>query len=176
MNVPLSQYLSLKQISGTLFDDLLELGNREQEALGHLVETLLPSANTLRETLRLSREIALRDECAIADVLTRQELREVLEQEGASRKQKQHLLLVELKRLRYPEISRISLELEKGLRELIKETGLRLELPKDLEGDTLSLTISAKSPEDFLELSKKLEILGGHLETKRIFSLLRGSC
>lgn len=175
MNTSLSQYLSQKQITGTLFEDLLEVGDREQEVLGCLVETLLPSANTLREILRMSREIALRDGQAIADVLMRPELREAVEQEGKSRKQKQHQLLVELKRLRYPEISKVLLELEKGLRELIKETGLRLELPKDLEGDTLTMTVHAKSPEDCLDLSRKLEILGEHPETRRIFSLLRGS-
>ncbi len=169
----IEQYINEKRLEGTLRSRLEESSPSERQALAPVLE-LSPSANTLQEILRLAGEIAARDQQELSRILSSSALASVIEQEDLNRKQKQKLLRQSLEDLRYPELKKLRDELEYHQKTIRKECGLRLSLPEDLEGDSLTLEVSARSPEDFKALSLRFEELAEHPSTKAVFAILGG--
>ena len=64
--------------------------------------------------------------------------------------------------------------LEQCVRELAQASGLRLELPEEFEGDSVKISVSAKSVEDVQALARKFQIAAGHDAAKTLFAILRG--
>ncbi len=169
----LKQYVEEKHVGGSLRERLEALGVDEQEALCAIL-ALSPSANTLQELLRLSVEIAARDGVSLHSVLSSEELLAILEREGVNRKEKQKLLRALLEETRFPEMKKIRDSLSAHQAQLRKECGLRLSLPEDLEGDSVSLEISARSPKDLEQLAARIKQLAKHPSTKAVFDILGG--
>ena len=139
----------------------------------HLVE-LSPSKNTESGLLELARQIAKRDDRDWKDILSEPEIFEVCAKSDMGRKDKLRSIRVRLEKLRFPLLKKLEAELDSSKKVIQKELGLTVELPVDLEGDTVSLRIKARSQADIAHASKKLEVLAEMTEMKRIFSILSG--
>ncbi len=157
-----------------LRDRILKLDTKDQQALSSILEESHPSANTLRDILRLASEVAARDKISLAEVFTQESVSLLLGREGLSRKDKQRLIKKEMERLRYPERRRLEDRAQELCRELVKDTGLRMELPKDLEGGTIAVRVSERSPEGFAEIADKFNQLSQHPSCVSLFNLLNG--
>lgn len=172
MPCPIESYIQEKHVEGVLKARLEELLPEERQALEPLL-ALGPSANTLQEILRIAAELAVRDSQALASVLSSASA-PVISREGVGRKQKQKLIREALQDLRYPELKRLKENLELHQQKIRKDCGLKLQLPDDLEGDSLSVEVSARSSEELLKLSERFRELAEHPSTKAVFEILGG--
>ena len=174
MQAELRSYITERHISGTLCERLESLDSNSAAAVCQLLREVAPSANTLREYLRLLDEVALRDQSTIATLLGDRHLSDTLAEVGISRKEKQKKVRTHLERLRYPELSAIADRLEGCTKSLLQKTGVRVELPQDYEGDKVQVTLSARSPSEFVELAAKLSALAAEEQCSELFAILRG--
>jgi hypothetical protein len=170
----IKDYIAAKHVSGKLLSRLQALSGDDAGAVAALVEAINPSANALRGLLQLADEICLRDGVKMQQVLTVASIKAVLENDKLSRKEKQKEIRFELETVRYPVLSALRRELTQAQAELVRDTGIRLEAPVNLEGEMLFVSLSARSADEFGRLAEKLQSLALHPATKRIFELLRG--
>ena len=169
----LETFIEERQVDEKLRAKLFELAPEERGSVENLISQLSPSANTLREYLRLGEEIAIREERSLDAVLGSLEISQLLEY-PSSKKERQKLIRQALEQQRFPKVHKLRSELESCQKEILADLGLRIELPRDLEGDTLSVTISAKNARDFEAQGVKMTELSAHPALARIYSLLKG--
>ena len=173
MRTEIATYAAARRLDAGLRERLEQL---ELEA-GDCVEELLaldPSANTLRDLIRLSEEICARDGIEFSALLQSPEVRAVFTRENASRKEKQKLLRAALEERRYPEVQKIRRQLEELRTSIRSECGVAIEYPQDFEGDSVSLSLSARSVEELQELAKKIEAAAAHPDMTKLFNALHG--
>ncbi len=170
----IATYIHDKHVAGTLAEDLLSLSPADRQAVERVLQEVSPSANTLRSYLQLAQEIAARDSASIAEVLDTTGLRKAVDREGVSRKEKQKLVRQELEALRYPMVAKLQARLHQSVATLRKECGLRFVLPKDLEGDSVEIRVSARSADDLRTLAKQFEQAAECEATGELFRVLRG--
>ena len=169
----IGSFIEERRVDAKFQSRLNELQETEQVIVERLIQCLSPSANTLRELIRLAEEIAARESRSLLDVLSAEKINQLLEH-SSSKKERQRLIRQELEQQRFPKLHKLHAELNQYQTQLLNDLGLRLELPRDLEGDTLSLTISAKTARDFERQGAKITELSTHPALARIFSLLKG--
>ena len=144
------------------------------QLLGDILQGLRPSANNLREILRLSEEIAARDKLNLHSVFTLAGLDSILSNEKLSRADKTKKLKNELADLRYPERARMAARLRELQKELVKATGVRVKFPEDLEGDSLLIELRAKDTQQMRGHGESLSKTSEHPALREIFDILRG--
>lgn len=179
VNSALQSFLQDRQVEGEFRAQLLALDAGTQAAVGQLVSVLAPSANALRELLSMATDVAARDRVTLQDVLSEREILTLVadldsQQRSSNKKQlfaevKQHLFA-----RRYPEVARVQSRLAALQKEIATRFGLRVELPPELEGDTLSVSIKARSVDDFAKLGAAMQELSRSQQLREIYALLKG--
>ena len=172
---PLSDYLRERQVEHGLSARLQGLGVSERGFFEQLVTRLRPSANFLRDVLDLVEQIAGKERIQLAALTA--ELGETSAMQEESRlgpKDRQRELKKCLERRRFPETARIETALVERQRGLAKDTGLRVQYPDDLEGDSLTLTLQFSSSQKLGEMSRAIEQLAADPRLEEMFSLLKG--
>ena len=136
--------------------ELSHLPKSVADALVALFQDLKLSLNRQRETLRLFREISARDGISLTElidgVLSR--LGEMDETFGSA--ELSRWLRTDLKRRRYPNITRAESKFQQLLRHLRLGQGLKLTPPKDFEGTTYKIEVGFDSPEALHRRAKRL--------------------
>jgi hypothetical protein len=171
----LSDYIAEKRVDEKFALRLIEAPEPEQQALLALIAATNPSANTLRQFVRLAEEISLRDRVPLSSVLAETEIRSILA-EPTSRKERQKFVRLALERRRYPLMSGLYRRLESFQREVLEKWGLEVEFPQDLEGDEISLTVSFRSAEELAKYSASTGEFAQSSELDEMFKLLKGEC
>ena len=173
---PLQEFISERRIDGALLETIEELVPENEAVLLSLIDALRPSANTLRELLRLSREICVRDKISLRALLGDGEkaLSEIWGGEEVPAKEKQRKLRRFLELRRYPEKSRLEEKAKTLSREIRDRYGVDLGLPEELEGDSLSVQLQIRTPAQLEELSEKLSACAKGPEIEALFRLLLG--
>lgn len=138
------------------------------------ISLLSPSKNAEAGFLELARQIARRDDLEVEQVLGDEEIIEVCSREKLGRKDKLKLVRLKLEQIRFPLLKELEGRLESCKKTVQKELGLTLDLPDQLEGDTVSVRLKFRSGADILVASQKLESLAEMEETQEIFSILLG--
>ncbi len=137
--------------------------------------SMAPSENLLREFMRLAEETARRDKLSVESIFADEQITKLIADETKStRKARQKKLRQILEEKRYPEMTQIRNELSELTSEMIRTHGIRVSLPEDLEGDTITLSVQAKSEKGLQQLGEQLIALSQSDQTKRLFSLLKG--
>ena len=142
--------------------------------LPQYLENLKPSENAARALSHLARQIAKRDDILEKDVLGQEEILEICSREKLGRKDKLKNIRAFLEKQRYPEKAKIEKELNECLEKIRKEHSLKLNLPKELEGDSLDFSFSFKNPSELKEFSRKIEKLSEDRNLEEIFDILTG--
>jgi len=110
-----------------------------------LFENLKLSLNKQREVLSMVREIALREECSVGEVLQEKGFQDILNHGDLDRNQKTRTARLHLKQRRYPALTAA----EKAFGELIKDlklkSGIKLIPPHNFEGSNYTLTLNFKN-------------------------------
>ncbi len=170
----LQDYIEAKKVDSALETRLRALGPLALDAVSQIISVTNPSANTLREVLRLAEEISARDGVSLGAVIGDSVFLELLSADGLSRKEKQKQLKLFLHRVRYPLSAAFKDRLKACQQRLLAKTGLKLDYPDDFEGDKIKLELSFRSPEELAEYGDTLLRLGSDEDCAELFALLKG--
>jgi hypothetical protein len=152
----------------------LRLSPSDRDALLELAQRLRIGENHFRDLLDWLEEIALRDGVGLCEVLKGELFVNTLSDPRLGRNDKLKRVKEELRRLRFPRLSRIEDEIQGKIRKLKLGPRIRMTVPPSLEGGALAVQIKAASHE---ELKHSVQELAGALEKKEmeeIFLFLRG--
>ena len=170
-----ASFFEERQIAGDFRQELESFVGADKASLELLITSLRPSANSLRDVIGIVREISGRDKLSFAEVLSESEIATLLTPGSQlGRKEIKRRLDELLRRRRYPESTRIEQQLELKVKAIAKDVGLRLQLPEDLEGDAVTVTLSLSSAEGAQEAAKKLLSLAAHQEFASLLKVLKG--
>ncbi len=137
----------------------LELSMLEQNAVvafANLFGDLKLSLNKQREIIILVKEIALREDMSIFEVLEENYLQEILNNKELDRTQKTRKIRSYLKKRRFPALSKAENEFKINVKELKLGSGAKLIPPNNFEGNTYTLSLYFKNKK---ELNDRLAIL-----------------
>jgi hypothetical protein len=143
----------------------------DQAALLTLARELQLNDNHLRDFLDWLEEIALRDRCTVSAVLAGPEIQRHLCAKTA-RTEKLKAVKESLRRVRYPRLSRLEEDLRAAIKALDLGGRVRVSFPPTLEGDEVTVTITARNAK---ELDDCLTRLRRRLEEggfQQLFDLL----
>ena len=146
----------------------LKLTEADQEALLGLVQGLKMGENHLRDFLDWLGEIALRDGVSLSDVL------KISSDPRLGRSDKLKQIKEEVRRLRFPRLSRIEGEIQKRIREMRLKPQVQISVPPGLEGGSLTLQVRAGSYEELRELFGEIGRAFDSKAMREIFDLLAG--
>ncbi len=143
----------------------------DQAALLPLAEELQLGENHLRDFLDWLEEIVLRDGGAIHSLLARPELRRPLDAK-LSRNDKLKAVKDVLRKLRYPQLSRLEDDLRVAVKALDLGGRVRVSFPPAFEGNEMTVEITARNVQELDENVTRLRqrITDGALQ--RVFDLL----
>jgi hypothetical protein len=167
-------YSSSRGFHKKTVDRWLLLPEADQKPLLELAETLKLGENHFRDFFDWLKEIALRDGSSLGQVLKREAFTRVLSDPRLGRSDKLKCLKEEVRRLRFPRLSRIEEEIEEKIGNLKLKGQIQMNVPPGLEGGALTIQIRATS---FDELRRLVMELGHTLEgdsVREIFALLSG--
>lgn len=143
----------------------------DQAALLTLARELQLNDNHLRDFLDWLEEIVLRDRCTVGAVLAGPEIQRQLRAKTA-RSEKLKAVKESLRKVRYPRLSRLEEDLRTAIKALDLGGRVRVSFPPALEGDEVTVTITARNAK---ELGDGLTRLRQRLEEggfQKLFDLL----
>jgi hypothetical protein len=142
----LSEPLQNSILSNTIsLPMVLELsGMSENDAKGFikLFNTLNLSLNKQREILTMVKEIAMREDKTVRQVIDESHLKRILMDENLDKNQKIHNIRIYLKQRRFPTIVNTEKSYEKYHQKLNLERGFKLIPPTNFESPTYTLQLS----------------------------------
>lgn len=164
----LQEYVLNKTLSLTIALELGALDNHAGVVFADLFDELKTSLNKQKEIISLTKEIALRDDSSILEVLQENGLNKIINSKDPDRAKKTAEIRSYLKQRRFPVIT----DYEKNFKKLIKVlrlgNGIKLVPPKNFEGKIYKLTIDFKS---HAELEKRQSILNRIINEKGVKSM-----
>lgn len=137
----------------------IELGmfNRDVSIVfANLFDDLKLSLNKQREIITLIKEISIRDDVSIMEVLHESNFLEILNDNNLDRSQKSQKIRFYLKQRRYPEITTADKKFKQNIKELKLGNNVKLVPPNNFEGATYNLKLSFNNPK---ELQSSLETI-----------------
>ena len=140
----------------------LELGRLQQdvgEGLSNLFETLLLSLNNQKEILTLLKEISLREDISILNVIKNDRVQKILTNQELDRNQKIRKIRIYLKQRRFPVITAAENEFEKHLKRLKLGSGTKLIPPDNFEGTTYILKVFFKNLTELKDRQSSIDAL-----------------
>jgi ParB family chromosome partitioning protein len=140
----------------------LELGRLQQgagEGFAKLFETLKLSLNKQREILTLVKEISLREDISMLEVIENDILQKILSNEDLDRNQKIRKIRIYLKQRRFPVITAAEKEFESHLKKLKLGSGTKLIPPDNFEGATYILKLSFKNLNELKDRQASIDAL-----------------
>ena len=171
----IQEYITTKTTDSQLTRDIISLQKEGTNVAENLVEQLTPSANSLRSLLLLAGEISKRDKVTVSSVFDKVDYQSIICPRGnGSASQRLSKLRGFLEDIRYPEKAKLNKKLEYLRTQLIRKYGLSIELPKDLEGNAITIKLQPKSPKDLMQYSTRLSEMSSSLELKDLYNTLLG--
>lgn len=175
MSEVIESFILSRAASGSLAEFLSALSGEDEMAVDGIIVSLQPSANTLRDYLRMLEDISVRDRLSLGAIIKLPQLTCLLEGDAsAGRKDRQGRFKKELELLRYPERSRLLQDVQSLQRQIASRYGFRVEVPEMLEGDSIKIQFSARSTQDMEKAALKLADLAQSEELSELYQLLIG--
>ena len=139
-----------------------------------LFEQLGFGINNQRQLLVLLREIALRENITVQQLLRHKAMREILDSTDLDRVQKGRQIKSFLQQRRYPTITRTEKEFEAQVKKLKLGNSATLAPPRNFEGTTYTLTLRFDSHADLMDHQSKLDRIVRSEEFKRFLKDVKG--
>jgi hypothetical protein len=143
----------------------------DQAALFALVYELQLGENHLRDFLDWCEECALRDRGTIAELLGRSEIRQPLTAK-LGRNDKLKAVKDALRKIRYPQLSRLEENLQAAVKALDLGGRVRVSFPPSLEGDEITVEIKARNEKELEESLTRLRQRLSDGTFQQLFALL----
>lgn len=170
----LDTYIAEKHVPEDFQKELRSLNKEDLSVISKFLEVLSPSNNSFQVLYKYMIEISARDKKSISEILSDEELRKIVDGDKGSRKEKLSLVRRYLELKRFPEKNKIQDLMGLTVSNIRKEYGVILDLPDELEGDTVHVQFSIKSAEDFGNKLRKLEELRDSNQLEHLFDILMG--
>lgn len=146
----------------------------DREALFGLAQGLRLGQNHLRDLLDWLEEIALRDGLSPCDVLRREPLAQISSDPRLSRSDKLKRIKDEVRRLRFPRLSRTEGAIHNAIREMKLNPAIQITVPPGLEGSSVTVQLKSSSYQELKRLVGELERALESESAHALFMLLRG--
>lgn len=138
-------------------------------AFTKLFNDLKVGLNKQREIITLIKEISLREDISIQEMLSETDLQDILNNGDLDRTQKAQKVRIYLKQRRFPSIAGAEKSFEKNIKALKMGAGTKLIPPRDFEDTIYTLTLSFK---DITELRARMTTLEKILQNPRLKNIL----
>ena len=139
---PLQNSILSNTISLAMVLELAGMSEDDAEGFIKLFNNLKLSLNKQREIVALVKEIAMREDKSIRQVIEESHLKKILTNEDLDKNQKAHNIRIYLKQRRFPTIAVIEKSYEKYRQKLNLERGFKLIPPTNFESPTYTLQLS----------------------------------
>ena len=139
---PLQNIILSNTISLAMLLELAGMSWDDAKGFITLFNTLKLSLNKQREIVTLVKEIAMREDKSILEVIEESHLKKILMNENLDKNQKAHNIRIYLKQRRFPTIAVIEKSYEKYRQKLNLERGFKLIPPINFESPTYTLQLS----------------------------------
>jgi ParB family transcriptional regulator, chromosome partitioning protein len=170
MPEPVQKGILSDSISLSTAWQLSQMPENQAIAFSEIFAALNCSLNKQREIITLVKEISVRENKSISEILKQDYINTIVFDFNIDKNIKTRQLRSNLRRRRYPHIT----ETEKAFFTQIEKLGLserfKMIPPQDFEGDTYRLTLDFKSLQELQEHQKKLAEIISHPELKKILS------
>jgi len=142
LSEPLQNSLLSNTISLAMVLELAGMSADDVKGFIKYFNTLKLSLNKQREIVTLVKEIAMREDKSILEVIEESHLKKILMNEDLDKNQKAHNIRIYLKQRRFPTIADIEKSYEKNRQKLNLERGFKLIPPTNFESPTYILQLS----------------------------------
>jgi hypothetical protein len=166
-------YASEKRLGAAVLERWLTQPPADRDALLELAAQLRLGENQLRDVLDDLAAIGARRKCGLAAVLGIDEVRAVLARH-LGRNEAIRALKRALRRLRYPQLSAAEQGLAQRVRALRLPAGVRVDLPENLEGEHIAVTLRASSAAELRAQADAVAAALGAGTVDEMFALLEG--
>jgi len=148
--------------------DLSQLSPQEAMAFFEVLGRLKLSQNKQTEIIRLTQEIAMREDLRSVQILQSADLRAILDSHELNRNEKGALLRAYLKRRRFPVLAEAEERFLKKLNALKLNENIQISPPPYFEGDAYTLRMTFKNIEDFDKGRETLNAMARNPALKRL--------
>jgi ParB family transcriptional regulator, chromosome partitioning protein len=162
-NAILSNTISLAMVL-----ELAEMSEDDAKGLIKLFNTLKLSLNTQREIVTLVKEIAIRDDKSILQVIEESHLNKILANDDVDKNLKAHNIRIYLKQRRFPTIAVIEKSYEKYRQKLNLDRRFKLIPPTNFESPTYTLQLSFNNTTQLKALKTAFDTLTENPYLKKI--------
>jgi len=138
-----------------------------------LVLPLRMNANTTRDAATMLDEISRRDGKTIAEIISQPPLSEILSAKSPAKERRENFMAV-LRRLRFPEFSKIEDEFNVIANRIRADGGVTVTAPRFFEGDRIAFNLNVKSADELARLLERLRLAIDSGDAARLFALMRG--
>lgn len=142
LSEPLQNAILSNTISLAMLLELAGMSWDDAKGFIKLFDTLKLSLNKQREIVTLVKEIAMREDKSILQVIEESHLKKILMNENLDKNQKAHNIRIYLKQRRFPNIAIIEKSYEQYRQKLNLEKGFKLVPPTNFESPTYTLQLS----------------------------------
>jgi ParB family transcriptional regulator, chromosome partitioning protein len=170
MPEPVQKGILSDSISLSTAGQLLQMPENEAIAFAEIFESLNCSLNKQREIIILLQEISILENKAISMILVEDRVNNIVSDNNIDKNVKTRQLRSDLRKRRYPNISKTEKAFFTKVDKLGLSERLRLIPPQDFEGDTYRLTLDFKNLQELRNHQKKLDEIISHPELKKILS------
>jgi ParB family transcriptional regulator, chromosome partitioning protein len=168
MPEPVQEGILSESISLSTAWQLLQMPENEAIAFAKIFESLNCSLNKQREIIILIQEISILENKTISTILAEDRVNDIVSDKDLDKNVKTRQLRSDLRRRRYPNISKTEKAFFTKVEKLGLSERLKLTPPQDFEGDTYRLTLDFKNFQELRKHIKKLDEIIFHPELKEI--------
>jgi hypothetical protein len=157
-------------ISLSMALELAGLSMDDAESFVNLFNALKLSLNKQREILTMVKEIAIREDISVMQVLEASHLKNILNNEDLDKNQKARKIRIYLKQRRFPAITAAEKSFQKHLKKLNTGKGMELIPPVNFESSTYTLKLTFNNMTDLEGLKTTLDAFIENPHLKKIIS------
>ncbi len=165
------QWAAERRYRDALVERWLRLEAADARTLLDLARELRLGENQVRDVWDCAEDVAARDRCSVAAVLTAPPISQA-RRSSAGRSDKLKAIKAALRRLRYPQLVATEDRLAELVRQLALPRNIRITLPDCLEGETVRVDIVAGSAVALAAAATALHAAATRPECAAIFMLL----
>jgi ParB family chromosome partitioning protein len=148
--------------------ELAALKMADTEGLVSLFNALKLSLNKQREILTMVKEIAIRENLSIIQVLEAPYLKSILENKNLDKNQKARKIRIQLKHRRFPAITTAEQNFQEHLEKLKLGKGMELIPPANFEGSTYTLKLVFNNMKDLINQKTAFDVFIENPHLKKI--------
>lgn len=137
--------------------ELVGLSFTERMALFDLIDFLSLSISNQRKLIHMCKELAMRADCSIVDILADQEIKETIHHPHANQPQKTAKIMALLSEKRYPRLSEAEREFRKFVGKLDIGKHINISHAPSFEKDELTLSITFPDREKLVKAWQEIQ-------------------